>query len=170
MTVNGTKIQSVSIKLAVDEMMSWISKFNDVCFAAHNGRRFDFPILVATLKNLGVLDKLSKCAFISTMSVFRKLYLTQSMKQVDNVYSLLGEVYDAQNATEDVKALGKLIQFVNIPSNDLMSHSFTPSAVANNIIDNKANKTSNFLSLNPLLYTDWCDYQHYIRGEISIRY
>jgi hypothetical protein len=84
--------------------------------------------------------------------VLRKLYPKQSLKQVDLVSSILGEVYDAHNAIEDVKALGKLIQHVNLPTTDLMEHSFSPSAVANNIMFNKA-KVSNLPSLNPLLYT-----------------
>jgi DNA polymerase III alpha subunit (gram-positive type) len=152
MTVNGTKVQSVNIRSAVDDMIAWISKFQNVCLVAHNGRRFDFPILVTTLTNLGVFDKFSKCAFIDSLSVFRKLYPKQSLKQVDLVSSILGEVYDAHNAIEDVKALGKLIQHVNLPTKDLMEHSFSPSAVANNIMFNKA-KASNLPSLNPLIYT-----------------
>ncbi|XP_053379877.1 three-prime repair exonuclease 1-like isoform X2 [Mercenaria mercenaria] len=98
MTVNGTKVQSVSIKTAMDEFVNWISKFKSVCLVAHNGRRFDFPILVSTLKNIGAQDKLSECAFIDSMSVFRKLYPNTSLKQVDLVSSLLGETYDAHNA------------------------------------------------------------------------
>ncbi|XP_060561615.1 uncharacterized protein LOC132721341 [Ruditapes philippinarum] len=119
MTVNGTKVQSVNIRSAVDDMIAWISKFQNVCLVAHNGQ---------------------------------KLYPKQSLKQVDLVSTILGEVYDAHNAIEDVKALGKLIQHVNLPTKDLMEHSFSPSAVANNIMFNKA-KASNLSSLNPLIYT-----------------
>ncbi|XP_053390105.1 uncharacterized protein LOC128553026 [Mercenaria mercenaria] len=152
MTVNGTKVQSVSIKTAMDEFVNWISKFKSVCLVAHNGRRFDFPILVSTLKNIGAQDKLSECAFIDSMSVFRKLYPNTSLKQVDLVSSLLGETYDAHNAMGDVVALGKLIKFVNLSSNDLMAHSFTQSAIANNMAFNKS-KTLNLPSLNPLIYS-----------------
>lgn len=152
MTVNGTEVQTVNIRSAVDNMINWLSKFNNVCLVAHNGRRFDFPILVTTLKILGVLDKFLTCVFIDSLSVFRKLYPNQSLKQVDLVSNLLGEIYDAHNAIEDVKVLAKLIQHVNLPTEDLMAHSFTPLAIANNILFNKA-KALNLPSLDPLIYS-----------------
>lgn len=152
MTVNGSKVQSLSIKTAVDEFVNWMSKFKNVCLVAHNGRRFDFPVLVSTLKNIGALDKLFECVFIDSMSVFRKHYPNRSLKQVDLVSSLLGETYAAHNAIDDVVALGKLIKFVNLTNNDIMAHSFTQEAVANNMAFNKS-KTLNLPSLNPLIYS-----------------
>lgn len=150
MTVNGQVVPSIPVKSAVDKFTTWISKFKNVCIVAHNGRRFDFPIFVSILKKCGAMDKFLNCAFIDSLSVFKKLYPKQSLKQVDLVSFLLGEQYDAHNAIADVLALGKLVQFVKLPAKDLMTHSFTPHAVSSNMDFNNA-KALNLPSLNPLM-------------------
>jgi len=51
------------------------------------------------------------------------------LKQVDLVLQLLGETYNAHDAMADVAALRKLLQFVNLSSKELMTHSFSQLAV-----------------------------------------
>ncbi|KAH3811476.1 hypothetical protein DPMN_139886 [Dreissena polymorpha] len=150
MTVNGEVVKSVPVKSGIEQFITWVSRFRNVCLIAHNGRRFDFPILVSILRKGGNLEKISTCAFIDSMSVFRKLYSKQSLKQVDLVSTLLGETYDAHNAIADVVALGKLVQFVKLPAWDLMAHSFSPRAVSMNMDFNNA-KALNLPSLSPLV-------------------
>ena len=150
MTVNGEVVESVPVRSAIDKFISWLTKFKNVCLIAHNGRRFDFPILVSILRKCGDMDKLSDIAFIDSLSVFRKLYPKQSLKQVDLVSTLLGEKYNAHNAMDDVIALGKLIQFVKLSPKDLLSHSFTPFAVGSNM-DFLNAKALNLQSLNPMI-------------------
>jgi DNA polymerase III epsilon subunit-like protein len=152
MMVNGKQVQSVSISLAVEKMTSWFSKFKNVCLVAHNGRRFDFPVLVSTMKKNGAFEKICELTFIDSLSVFRKKYPNQSLKQVDLVSMLLNESYDAHNAMSDVAALGKLMKFINLTKMDLMAHSFTPLAVANNLAFNDA-KAVNLPTLGPLIYS-----------------
>ena len=50
MKVKGVEVDAMSITSAAEKFIAWLDKFGNVCLVAHNGRRFDFPILVATLK------------------------------------------------------------------------------------------------------------------------
>lgn len=150
MIVNGQQVQSIHISSALDQMTTWLSKFRNVCLVAHNGRRFDFPVLVSALKKNGAFEKISEFAFIDSISIFRKMYPKQSLKQVDLVSTLLNETYDAHNAMCDVVALGKLMKFINLNPKNLIQYSFPPLAVANNMAFNNA-KAINLPTLTPLL-------------------
>ena len=146
MTVNGQVVQLVSIQVAVKRMIHWLEKFQNVCLVAH----FYFPILVSILVNNDIIDTFYKCALIDSLSIFRTLYPKQSLKQVDLVLQLLGETYNAHNAMADVAALGKLLQFVNLPSKDLKTDSFSLLALSNNMAFNIA-KAQNYPTLSPLI-------------------
>jgi hypothetical protein len=104
------------------------------------------------MKKNGAFEKICELTFIDSLSVFRKKYPNQSLKQVDLVSMLLNESYDAHNAMSDVAALGKLMKFINLTKMDLMAHSFTPLAVANNLAFNDA-KAVNLPTLGPLIYS-----------------
>ena len=124
MKVKGVEVNAMSITSAAEKFIAWLDKFGNVCLVAHNGRRFDFPILVATLKNIGAFEGFPAGAFVDSMSLFRKKYPNTSLKQVDLVKSLLGETYDAHNAIEDVIALGKLVKLTNLSQKEFMAFSF----------------------------------------------
>ena len=47
MAVHGQPVQSVLIKSALNKFVTWLKKFPNVILVAHNGRRFDFPVLVS---------------------------------------------------------------------------------------------------------------------------
>ena len=47
MAVHGQPVQSVQIKSALNKFVTWLKKFPNVILVAHNGRRFDFPVLVS---------------------------------------------------------------------------------------------------------------------------
>ena len=100
--------------MAVERIIHWLEKFRNVCLVVHNGRRFDLTFFVLILVNASAIDILYNCAFIDSLSIFRKLYPKQSLKQVDLVLQLLGETYNAHDAMADVAALRKLLQFVNL--------------------------------------------------------
>lgn len=44
--VHGKVVETVTIKTALNQLLSWLNKFNNVYLVAHNGRRFDFPVLI----------------------------------------------------------------------------------------------------------------------------
>jgi len=150
MTVNGQVVQLVSIQVAVKRMIHWLEKFQNVCLVAHNCHFFYFPILVSILVNVGAIDTFYDYALIDSVSIFRKLYPKQSLKQVDLVLQLLGETYNAHNAIADMAALRKLLQFVNLPSKDLKTYSFSLLALSNNMAFNIA-KAQNYPTLSQLI-------------------
>ena len=47
MAVHGQPVQSVQIKSVLTKLVTWLKKFPNVILVAHNGRRFDFPVLVS---------------------------------------------------------------------------------------------------------------------------
>jgi len=152
MTVNGQVVQLVSIQVAVKRMIHWLEKFQNVCLVAHNCHCLYFPIKVSILVNNDTIDTFYECALIDSLSIFRTLhvYPKQSSKHVDLVLQLLGETYNAHNAMAGVAALGKLLQFVNLPSIDLKTYSFSLLALSNNMAFNIA-KAQNYPTLSPLI-------------------
>jgi len=150
MTVNGQVVQLVSIQVAVKRMIHWLEKFQNVCLVAHNCHCFYFPILVSILVNNDTIDTFYECALIDSLSIFRTLYPKQSLKQVDLVLQLLGETYNAHNAIAYMAALRKLLQFVNLPSKDLKTYSFSLLALSNNMAFNIA-KAQNYPTLSQLI-------------------
>lgn len=143
-------MQLVSIQVAVKRMIHWLEKFQNVCLVAHNCHCFYFPILVSILVNNDTIDTFYECALIDSLSIFRTLYPKQSLKQVDLVLQLLGETYNAHNAIADMAALRKLLQFVNLPSKDLKTYSFSLLALSNNMAFNIA-KAQNYPTLSQLI-------------------
>lgn len=68
MTVNGVNVTPSSISNASDEFIKWIGKYNNPFLIAHNSRRFDFPVTMSILKNIGF--ELSACGFIDSLPIF----------------------------------------------------------------------------------------------------
>ena len=50
MLVNGLPVECVGIKQALSEFIKWLESFPDVVLVAHNGRRFDFVVLILKMK------------------------------------------------------------------------------------------------------------------------
>ncbi|KAH3890445.1 hypothetical protein DPMN_014526 [Dreissena polymorpha] len=90
MRVKSRSGDSVSIKASLHECMMWLAKFPRAIFVAHNGRRFDFPVLVSGLLNTHCFETFCNCvsSFVDSAG-FQKSYPGQSHKQEDlvNVFS-----------------------------------------------------------------------------------
>ena len=158
MVVHGKEVESVSIKAGIMKLCAWLNNFPNVLLVAHNGRRFDFPVLVNTLINTDLVKPFSDSVlgFVDSLAVFRKCYpKLDSYKQEDLVHSLLNCTYDAYNAEADVTSLGQLLVHSTIPNSEIVSFSFSPSAVVNNIIFNRQ-KSLNVRTLDPLVVSGIC--------------
>ncbi|XP_060567237.1 uncharacterized protein LOC132726004 isoform X2 [Ruditapes philippinarum] len=86
MTVNGTVVDTVDINCALDCLLQWLDKYSNVIVTAHNGRRFDFPVLISALCNTNKIDRFFKCAqgLMDTLMLFRKTFPGRpSYKQED---------------------------------------------------------------------------------------
>lgn len=65
---------------------------------------------------------------------------------------LLQKTYDAHNAIADVVTSGELISNVNLSEKQFNKHTFSPSAVLENLANNNA-KAANLLSFEVLVYS-----------------
>jgi DNA polymerase III alpha subunit (gram-positive type) len=152
MAVNGKEVESADIKTGLQQLCSWLQKFKDVCLVAHNGRRFDFPVLITALVKNNLKEQFMQCvmAFCDSMALFRKVFPNQCLKQESLVKSVLGVAYDAHNAMADVESLGRLIQHTLPQVKSITGFTFSPEAVHNNIMYNKQ-KSLNIRSLDMLM-------------------
>ncbi len=153
MTVNGKAVPTVSICTALKKVIGWLSKFPHPILVAHNGRKFDFPILTSILGKLNLFDLFqgTVTGFVDSLSVFRKVYPGLACyKQQVLVQDIIGQVYAAHDAVEDVRALGKLFHHMHLSDQDFLSHSFQTSAVHHQLRYNEE-KAKNITSLAPLV-------------------
>ncbi|CAH1799569.1 unnamed protein product [Owenia fusiformis] len=135
MVVNGRCVESLDIKLALEQLCTWLLNFktSKLYIIAHNGQMFDMPVLMTALKKTGTINSFLKAVSgcIDSLKVFRKKFPNRSHKQKDLVFDLLGMTYESHNAEGDVKALGKLVNLCE--SSELLSASFSPLAVINTL-------------------------------------
>ena len=154
MTVEGKQVQPDDMNTASSNFLKWIGKFNSVFLLAHNGRRFDYPVLLSSLRNLGKEQELfsNVLGLIDTIPVFKKCFPKQtSYRQEDLYQSVLKKGdYNAHNAVGDVKALGELIQNTSLSATDILPFSFTPRAVLCQL-DYNDEKAKNYGSLASLV-------------------
>ncbi|XP_062607534.1 uncharacterized protein LOC134269349 [Saccostrea cucullata] len=152
MTVHGQQVHAEDLYSSIDKFCKWLKKYPSVYLIAHNGRKFDFPVLMNAMMNIKreaeFLDCVTGC--IDSLNVFKKAFTSQSYKQEDLARTILNTTYDAHNAMEDVKVLGKLISHTRFDATKMCIHSFPPSAVINQIKYNRE-KAKNVTSLHLLV-------------------
>lgn len=113
MTVNGKEGDAINIISGLTKFVEWMKNFSNVILLAHNGSKFDFPVLMSTLHCLNMTDTLFPVVsgFIDSLSVYRKTFPEQqNYKQETPVKAVLNTSYAAHDATEDVKTLGLLMK------------------------------------------------------------
>lgn len=76
MSVHGLTVQLQPIRLALKSSISWLQKYDNVVLMAHNGRRFDFPVLIEAYENCDLLSCLfdSIRACVDSLSVTKKSF------------------------------------------------------------------------------------------------
>lgn len=132
MYVCGTRVETVNIKCAIENFIKWLKKYEKVVLVAHNGRRFDFSVLLTAVSNVNKLEEFfaSVVGCLDTLAMFRKTYSGRSSyKQADLVQDLLSIQYNAHDALEDVRALVKLFQHCCTLVTDIMKFTFSLKAV-----------------------------------------
>ena len=158
MAVHGQPVQPLQTTSALEKFVTWLNKFSNVVLVAHNGRRFDFPVLVSAFLKGGNVNQLlsSVCGFVDSLTVFRKKYPGRASYQQELlVRDLLKSSYDAHNAIGDVDSLGRLIANTNMSVKDLLVHSFTPQASYNSMLFNRE-KSKNVSTLDILVAKGVC--------------
>ena len=136
--VRGVKVLASDIKTAVTDLCIWLEHYKDAFLVAHNGRRFDFPVLLTALKNTDKITDFFECVtgFVDSLPVFRKRYPGDcSYKLDDLVTKHLKETYAAHDASADVTVLAKLLG--QCETSDIMKHAFSPNAVHHLLLFNE---------------------------------
>ena len=154
----GQPVETTDIKTALHRFCTWLKKNQNSVLIAHNGRKFDFPILVNELLSTGIYDNFSEVCkgFVDSLALFRKLLPgRKSYKQEELVREILNSSYGAHDAVEDASMLGKLVKHLEIDSKKMLDHSFGVNSVYNNMQFNRE-KTKNLPSLSVLVYSQVC--------------
>ncbi|WAR09109.1 hypothetical protein MAR_019067, partial [Mya arenaria] len=115
MMVDGRLVTPSSWKSASIDFLNWLKKHENAFLVAHNGRRFDFPVIMSAYTNVHQCDFLLEHThgMIDSLPLFRKVFPKRSSyKQEDIVHDLLGIEYKAHNAEEDVKSLASFVSNV----------------------------------------------------------
>ena len=126
---------------------------------AHNGRKFDFPILMRSVQCSGQMDTFCDhiISFVDSLPLLQnQLPDRNSYKLEDIVMDILtAELFEAHDATEDVAALQKVFQALHISLQTVRKFSISPTDVVKN--RNFLNeKHRNFPSLQPLIARGVC--------------
>ncbi|KAK3083329.1 hypothetical protein FSP39_019577 [Pinctada imbricata] len=153
MTVHGKDVHSEHITAGLNKFLEWLQIYNNVILVAHNGRRFDFPVLMNTMQSLKRTDVLvsTVIGFIDTLNIFKKVFPGQTdYKQETLMQSLLGTPYGAHNAMEDVKALALLVKEAKLSNKEMLPFSFPPTAV-HHMLQFGSEKAKNMSSLHCLI-------------------
>ncbi|XP_060565928.1 LOW QUALITY PROTEIN: uncharacterized protein LOC132724962 [Ruditapes philippinarum] len=154
----GQPVEATDIKSALQLFTAWVKKIPNCVLVAHNGKKFDFPVIVIALNCAGVYDMFvdGTKALVDSLSLFRKVIPgRKSYKQEDLVHDILNTSYGAHDAAEDVHALGSLISHLDVDNKTVLTQSFSVSAVCKNMLFNKE-KAKNLPSLSVLLYKSIC--------------
>lgn len=57
MYVQGQSVESMNVGTAIDQLCEWLKKFPNPVLIAHNGRRFDFPVLMSCLMEGNAVER-----------------------------------------------------------------------------------------------------------------
>ena len=90
----------------------WLPHFRIVFLVAHNGRRFDFPVLTNALNHTNKQNAFSSrvSEYVDSLVILKLAFPKMSPYVLEDlVASQLKEQYGAQDVLEDVKALAKLL-------------------------------------------------------------
>ncbi|XP_045169671.2 DNA polymerase III PolC-type-like isoform X1 [Mercenaria mercenaria] len=154
MFVNGVPVETKTIESALRELFSWLKQFRNVFLIAHNGKRFDFPIIINACLATGMFSELCACVIglVDTLPVFKSVCpKRESYKQEDLARTLLSKVYNAHNALDDVKCLSELVSYaVKHDEKCVVVKSFPPRDVKHSMESN-IEKKKNMPSLSVLV-------------------
>ena len=154
MSVNGVPVEAKSIVCALRELFSWLKRFQNVVLIAHNGRRFDFPVIVNACLATELFSEFCSCVLglVDTLPVFKSIYpKSESYKQEHLARVLLSKEYNAHNALDDVACLSELVSYaIKHDKKSLTMKSFSLIDIKHNM-DSNMEKKKNLPSLSVLI-------------------
>ena len=119
---NGNQLPAVSQAQGLGDFLSFIKEVGcetRVVLVAHNGNRFDFPILLRSMKEQGLLEQFLECRqmlldsleVITEEKTARGSHLKECKgKSLATMYEkLFSEQFNAHDSLEDVVSLGRVL-------------------------------------------------------------
>lgn len=81
LTVNGKPVDAMDIHTAVVGLLKWIRAFPHAVLISHNGRRFDFPVLLKTVMNIDKTGEFfdSVCGLFNSLSILERSILVEKV-------------------------------------------------------------------------------------------
>jgi DNA polymerase III alpha subunit (gram-positive type) len=110
-------VETKTIQIALRDFLIWLKQFGYVSLIAHNGKRFDFPIVVNACQTSGMFNEFCSCVLglVDSINVFKSISpKRECYKQKDLARSLLSKVYKAHNAMCDVDCLSEKIGMITV--------------------------------------------------------
>lgn len=136
MVKGGQAVDTVPISECLIEFTEWLKSINhSAVLLAHNGRTFDMPLLLKSLINNGLNDRIPEhiLGFVDTLPILK---VALPGKPSYKLCLLHEGQFEQHNAMADVRALAALMQSTRV-SSDLMSNNSVTIASAFEIIQTR---------------------------------
>jgi len=130
-------LPAVSICEGLEQLMNFLGKFEDIMLVAHNGRKFDFKVLIEALVSSNLLLKFYDvvAAFLNSLRVFQQKFLSRRCNSLTELVKdfLPNNSNRTHDATEDVRALVDLLQSIKSSPDNMKKLSHLLFALINRI-------------------------------------
>lgn len=150
----GLPVASSTIGTVLSNLLEWLRSLpSPVVLAAHNGRRFDGPVLMSALVSNNMEQDFIKLVsgLCDTINVLKKkLPGLTSYSQEFIMKSVIKTEYNAHDAAGDVAGLLTIFNHSNVANIDIVPHTYLPISVIQNQIY-LTEKHKNVNSLHPLV-------------------
>lgn len=103
-------VRTSPLRRALTGFISFLKTINRPFLVGHNSRRFDWPILLRSLKEFGLSEEFEEVVSgcVDTLSMSREMFRLERYSQEFLVQHFLRQTYGAHDATEDVRTLQDL--------------------------------------------------------------
>lgn len=126
LTYQGIPVDFVGIRTALNDLLDWLKKFDDVIIVAQYGFDFDFIVMDRALCSCNLKDRFKSigAAFCDSINIIKAKHPgLGSYAQKYLARHFCGETYNAHNATDDVAMLKKILENAGISTSDFRRHS-----------------------------------------------
>ncbi|XP_045215104.2 uncharacterized protein LOC123565301 [Mercenaria mercenaria] len=141
---HGIPVYTVDKHTGLTSFIEWLSSISDKkkILIAHNGSRFDFPILFEQLESAKLVNnaKTAITGVCDSIHVLKTVIKNRESKK----YSLgvlyeetFGETFDGHDALNDAKAIAKIFQNVQVSKTQIAALSVDTSSTFNNTRHNR---------------------------------
>lgn len=130
LTYQGNPVDFVGIRTALNDLLDWLKKFDDVIIVAQYGFGFDFKVMDRALCSCDLKDRFDSigAGFCDSIDIIKEKHPglgTYAQKSL--ALHFCGETYTTHNAVDDVAMLKKILKKAGISTSDFIRHSIVLS-------------------------------------------